>query len=153
MENKIPEKEYKNILEKMPIPCVDLVIENKGKVLVVFRNRNPDKGTWSVVGGRVCKGEKLADAAIRKAYEETGLKVKIERKIGGYETFFKDGPFEDIKTGVHTINSCFVASLIEPSEQVKVDETISDYKWISCIEKDLNSYSKKVIKDSEVFEK
>ncbi len=145
---KIPKSEYKKILDNVPICCVDLIIKNKNNVLVLLRKNEPDKGTWSIPGGRVYKGETLEKAVIRKAYEEAGLKVKIERKIGVYETMFDKGPFN---SSVHTINICFLADAI--GNNVKIDKTSQDYRWINKIEEYLNPYAKKVLIDSGVFNK
>ena len=151
MAKILSDKEYKKILDSMPICCVDLVINHKGKVLINLRNNEPDKGTWSIPGGRVYKGEKLEDAAIRKAYEETGLKVRIEKMIGVYETMFNKGPFKDLRNGVHTINICFLAKPINENIVIKLDKTSSNYKWVDKMEEDINPYAKKVIGDSKVL--
>lgn len=66
---------YQNILSVMPIPCVDLlVIDQKGRVLLVKRSNEPAKGQWWVPGGRVYVGEMRMAAAIRKLWEECGLR-------------------------------------------------------------------------------
>lgn len=51
------------------------------KVLLVLRSCEPDAGCWSVPSGRVEAGESLEDAAVREAFEETGLHITIERKV------------------------------------------------------------------------
>ncbi len=151
MNTIISEKEYKKILEHVPIACVDLVIAHKNKVLLVLRNKSPAKGNWWLVGGRVLKGESLEDAAARKALEEVGLKVSIERKIGFYDTIFEDGPFPDLKTGVHTINVCFLARCVDEEPQIKIDKTSDHFKWIDKIDSSLHSYPQKVLNDAGVF--
>ena len=42
----IPADEYKHILDIMPIPAVDLVVVHEGKVLLVKRTNEPEKGKW-----------------------------------------------------------------------------------------------------------
>ncbi len=69
MNAKIPEEEYKKILENMPICCVNLVIAHNNKVLLIRRKNEPEKNKWWIPGGRIYKNEKLKDAAIRKAKE------------------------------------------------------------------------------------
>lgn len=150
-QNRIPENEYKTIIEKMPICCVDVVVHHKNKVLLIKRNKDAAKGKWWLSGGRILKNEKMEHAAVRKTFEETGLKVKIEKKIGVYETMFKKGPFDSLKTGVHTVNVCFLATPLEKNSKIKIDETHSNFKWITKIDKNLHPYPKRVIKDSGVF--
>lgn len=156
MNLRISEEDYQKILENMPICCVDLIIQNKEKkFLLVLRKNKPAQNQWWFPGGRVYKNEKLEDAAIRKAKEETGLKTKIEKKIGVYETFFDDGPFPDLKTGVHTVNICFLASLEEDSEPLinGAHSDLSSFKWTSTIEKNLHPYIKSALKYSGIFSK
>lgn len=70
----IPDELYRQILPVMPIPCVDLlVVDTKGKILLVKRRNEPAKGLWWVPGGRVQFGELRAAAALRKLREECGL--------------------------------------------------------------------------------
>ncbi len=177
MVQKIPDNLYKKILRNMPICCVDIVIQDEKGILLVYRKNEPVKNTWWLPGGRIYKDEKIEDAVLRKAFEETGLKVQIKNKIGVYETIFDDNPFmensvdcvavhsnspdrefekksnqilcNDSSFGVHTINICFLVEA--SSHEVKLDNQSSDFKWINKIENTLPEYVKNVISDSKVF--
>ena len=50
-----------------------IAFDAEGRVLLV---RDADRG-WSVPGGRVEWGERLADACVRELREETGLEVRV----------------------------------------------------------------------------
>ena len=146
----IVEEEYKKILDRVPICCVDIIIKGHKGVLLVKRKNKPFSNTWWVPGGRVYKNEKLQDAAIRKVLEETGLNIKISNKVGVYETMSDENIFEDMKSGTHTINIVFFAELLN-NKNINLDNAHLEYKWIESIEDNFHSYIKEILKDSEVF--
>jgi len=151
---------YTQILDKMPICCIDFVLVHEGKVLLVYRTQEPAKDQWWIPGGRVFKGEKLEETVKRKAKEELGIEVEVVSKIGVYEYFSDKNPFEEIETGVHSIPVCFVVKPVSGSEEeigiienigIKLDETSSRYRWINHIEEGLDPYVKTVLRDSGIF--
>lgn len=64
-----------------PVLAVGAVVLDRSgpevSVLLVKRGRPPRKGGWSLPGGRVERGEGLADALRREMAEETGLDVRV----------------------------------------------------------------------------
>lgn len=60
-----------------PVVAVGAVILDEGRILLVERGSEPNKGAWAVPGGRVEPGETLADAVRREVTEETGLVVEV----------------------------------------------------------------------------
>jgi len=54
-----------------------IVFDPAGRVLLVERGRPPGVGLWTVPGGRVERGETLAQAVAREVREETGLHVEV----------------------------------------------------------------------------
>ena len=62
------------------------------KILLVKRATVVFKGYWALPGGRVDTGETVEQTVVREVKEETGLHVKIVRKIGEYhESGVQDG--------------------------------------------------------------
>lgn len=57
------------------------IIDSKGRLLMVQRGHDPEKGRWSLPGGKLRPGETPEQAAVREAFEETGLKVVVERAL------------------------------------------------------------------------
>ena len=81
-------RNYKRRARIYPYPpiyqTVDVVIVQSGHVLTVVRGHEPGKGLWALPGGFVNQDERLRDAAIREAIEETGIRLaegKNWRKI------------------------------------------------------------------------
>lgn len=48
-----------------------------GRVLLVMRGREPNRGLWAVPGGKVDLGESVHEAVRREVAEETGLVVEV----------------------------------------------------------------------------
>ena len=69
---------------------VGVLLIREETLLLVKRKFNPDAGYWSIPGGHLDLGERVQNAAIREALEETGFKVKIKDLAGiidGIEDF------------------------------------------------------------------
>ncbi|MFW3171901.1 NUDIX domain-containing protein [Geodermatophilus sp. CPCC 206100] len=69
-----------------PVPvvaCVGaVVLDARGRLLLVRRGHEPSRGLWSVPGGRVESGETTAAAVEREVREETGLAVRAGAELG-----------------------------------------------------------------------
>ncbi|SDO16601.1 ADP-ribose pyrophosphatase YjhB, NUDIX family [Klenkia soli] len=66
-----------------PVACVGGVVHDAtGRLLLVQRGHDPDRGAWSVPGGRVEPGEDDATAVVREVLEETGLHVVAGAEVG-----------------------------------------------------------------------
>lgn len=64
-----------------PVLGVSVAIWRDGKVLLIQRGQDPWRGAWSLPGGRVERGETLAQAAARELMEETGLVIGTPRLV------------------------------------------------------------------------
>lgn len=84
---------------------VDAVVKTEGGVVLVKRGREPYKGKWALPGGFVSYGEKVEDAAVREAREETGLNIKLIKLAGVYSD-----PKRDPRG--HAVSVCFLADAV-----------------------------------------
>jgi 8-oxo-dGTP diphosphatase len=85
---------------KNPKPTVDTIIQI-GEKIVLIKRKNPPYG-WALPGGFVDYGESLEAAAVREAYEETGLTVKLMELLYVYSD-----PNRDARQ--HNISAVFTA--------------------------------------------
>ncbi|MEJ2586316.1 MAG: NUDIX hydrolase [Deltaproteobacteria bacterium] len=74
--------EYVVYLDPKVVACS--VLELDGKVVLLKRAINPEKGKWVLPGGYVDRGEPVPHAAVREAFEECGLKIRIRGLLGVY---------------------------------------------------------------------
>jgi 8-oxo-dGTP pyrophosphatase MutT (NUDIX family) len=67
---------------RLLLPSVSVhLFDDAGRLLLV---RQRDGGVWSTPGGMIEPDERPADAAVREAWEETGLLIHPERVLGVY---------------------------------------------------------------------
>ncbi len=60
-----------------PIPAAGVVCLRGDDVLLIKRGKPPLEGQWSLPGGRIERGERAADAALRELWEETGVRAEL----------------------------------------------------------------------------
>lgn len=128
----IPVDQYKQIVEVLPILCVDIIVTNTcGEYLLVKRANEPLKGQWWVIGGRVYKGETLEQAAIRKVKEEVSLDLDRVNAIGYYEdVFFKNSL--GVADGLQTVSIVF-RGIVDGRQAVKLDSQSTDWKYSKAL--------------------
>jgi ADP-ribose pyrophosphatase len=73
-----------------PYVGVGVIVFRDQEVLLIKRNKEPNKGHWSIPGGRQIIGETVADAAKRELLEETGVKVDQLLLVDVVDTIIPD---------------------------------------------------------------
>ena len=73
-----------------PYVGVGVFVFREQEVLLIKRNKEPNKGQWSIPGGKQVIGETAADAAKRELLEETGVKVDQLLLIDVVDTIIPD---------------------------------------------------------------
>ena len=58
-----------------------VVVDQAGRILL---HRRDDNELWSIPGGGMEVGERIADTVVREVREETGLEVEPEAIVGIY---------------------------------------------------------------------
>jgi 8-oxo-dGTP diphosphatase len=68
------------------VQCAGAVVhDDAGRLLLVRRANEPSRGLWCEPSGRCEPGEDAARAAVREAFEETGLVVRVDRALGSVQ--------------------------------------------------------------------
>ncbi|HHM06272.1 MAG TPA: NUDIX hydrolase [Gammaproteobacteria bacterium] len=89
---------------RTPLLAADIIIElgdRPGRPIVLIERKYPPLG-WALPGGFVDLGERLEQAAVREAWEETRLKVRLKALLGCYSD-----PARDPRG--HTVSAVYVA--------------------------------------------
>lgn len=73
-----------------PLVGVGAIIIQGNQVALVKRGHAPLQGKWSIPGGVLEIGETLRKAAIREAFEETGLSIEPGELLGVFERVLPD---------------------------------------------------------------
>lgn len=73
-----------------PVPAVGILIEMDGGIVLIRRNNPPHQGRWALPSGYIESDESAEDAAVREAFEETGLHVELIELAG--VNSFPEGP-------------------------------------------------------------
>ena len=75
---------------EVPLVGVGSIIIEGDRVLLVKRAHPPIQGQWSIPGGVLEVGERVREAAVREAHEETGLIVEPSELLGVYDRILRD---------------------------------------------------------------
>lgn len=135
----LPEKDYKKVLDTMPVVCVDgLIINSQNQYLLVKRNNEPLKGEFWLPGGRLHKNELLETSIKRKIFEELGTEVSIVKFLGYFEEFF-DVTEQKTKGGFHAISFVFLLKLL--SDKISLDNQASEWRWFDELPIKFKSYN------------
>ena len=101
------------------------VVDKEGKILLIFR-----KGRWDIPKGKMEKGEKKRECAEREVEEETGVKVRIEKKINAtWHTYVNKKKYVLKKTHWYVMK-CVDDTNMGP----QVEEDIDEVRWMNLSE-------------------
>lgn len=98
-----------------------VITDAAGRVLLVLRGGEPEKGYWSVPGGSAEPGETPAQTARREAWEATGLHVEIGQELWMVEVPTGDGRMFEI----HDFAATVTAGTLAPGDDA------DDARWFT----------------------
>ena len=103
-----------------PVLGVGAVVVDHDRLLLVRRARGWAEGEWSVPGGKVERGEALAEAVTRELREETGLDGVCGPLLGWAEI---------VEPEAHFVILDFEVTLVTDAEPVAGDDA-SEVRWV-----------------------
>ncbi len=104
-----------------PEMCVGAVVLDDDRLLMIRRGRAPGIGLWSLPGGRVERGETLAEAVVRELAEETGLECVCGPLIGWVERISDDH---------HFVILDFEATAFDDTAEPRAGDDAAEAAWI-----------------------
>jgi len=107
---------------QMVFMVAGVIIQRDGKYLLVQEGKGTAYKLWNFPAGKVDVGESIEEAALREAFEETGYKVELIKKISVHQ-----------KSVNEPVKHMFEAKIIGGELKTRKGE-ILDAKWFSSEE-------------------
>jgi 8-oxo-dGTP diphosphatase len=116
----LPGREY----PAHPLVGVGGFVHKGGKVLLIKRKFDPNRGKWSLPGGLLELGEDPEEAAKREVREETGLEVAVEGLFQVANEVIRD------EMGRVRYHFVLVDYLMRPlGEKITLNEESEEFGW------------------------
>ncbi len=110
--------------QEEPLPAIGVgavVVDRKGRILLIKRGTAPANGFWSIPGGKQEAGETLIQTCRREVEEETGLQVDVKNIIAVVERRLE---------GFHYVIIDFLAECCETSKDPVAQSDVSEACWV-----------------------
>jgi colanic acid biosynthesis protein WcaH len=137
-DERIPTETFATCLDNMPQPCVDLIVEYEGGILLTRRQNEPAKGEWFWPGSRLYKGERLDDAVGRVAEEELGFTDVETDRLGVSQHFWDTSSIDGVDSR-HTIPIVYRV-VPEDGAEIALDDQHDAYRVVTEPPRDANQY-------------
>lgn len=104
------------------VGCGAFILNEKEEVLLQQRNKAPERGYWSIPGGKVEMFETLEQAIKREVEEETGTKIDIIELLGACNHIV-------LSEKVHWVSPAFLCKIVNGEPKIMEPEKHIDMKW------------------------
>lgn len=111
------EADFRHAIASVPLVAVDLLLVRDGHLLLGRRRDEPARDTWFVPGGRIRRGEAIADALQRVWWAEIigDMPAASPQLVGAYEHFY-DCAFDGSESATHYVVLAYRFDLLEKVE-------------------------------------
>ncbi len=108
----------------LKVSCVAVIFDEARERILLTKREDNDQ--WCLPGGGMDAGESAAETCIREVWEETGLRVKVERLVGIYTspdriTIYADG------NKLQYVSMFFESKIISGKHGLRDETTDVDY--------------------------
>ena len=121
-----PKENNERWYPKAPIAGVGGIIRKDGKVLLVKRGKEPNRGKWTVPGGVVELGETLRQALKREVREECSIDIEVESVVDTLDAISRDG---DGRVHYHFVIIDFIARHV--SGEIRAGSDAAECRWVA----------------------
>ena len=101
---------------------VGAIVIDAGRVLLLRRKKEPERGRWGIQGGTVEFGEIIEEAAKRELKEELGIEAEIVTLLGVTDHIVPE-------EGVHWVSPVFLARITSGTPRNAEIEKHSEMRW------------------------
>ncbi|WP_085829344.1 NUDIX domain-containing protein [Clostridium massiliodielmoense] len=101
-----------------------VIINEKNQILLLLRNKEPEKGCWSIPGGKVEMFETLEDAIKREIKEEVNLDIEIVKLLTVTNHII-------VKENTHWVAPTFLVKIINGQVKNVEPQKHRDLRWFS----------------------
>jgi 8-oxo-dGTP diphosphatase len=114
------------LFPRAPITGVGAIVCKDGKVLLVKRGKEPNRGKWTVPGGVVELGESLHEALKREVREECSIDIEVEKVLDTFDAITRD---DDGRVRYHFIIIDFLAKYA--GGEIEAGSDAEECRWVS----------------------
>ncbi len=102
-----------------------VIVDERGRMVVLVRGKEPGKGKWDLPGGFVDPGETVEDALRREVREEIGLEVTVLRYLGSWPNVY-----EYMGVRYRTVDMGFVCEAAQVSQAKTREAEIAEVLFL-----------------------
>lgn len=106
------------------VGCGAFILNEKGELLLQQRNKSPEKGFWSIPGGKLEMFETFNDAVKRETKEELGVDIEVGDCLGICDHII---PAEE----KHWVSPSYLCKIISGEPRIMEPQKHLDLKWYS----------------------
>ena len=106
------------------VGCGAFILNNSNEVLLQQRNKEPEKGYWSIPGGKLEWMETFEEAVKREIKEECDIDIKVLRLLGICDHIVKS-------ENQHWVSPSFLCKIEKGEPKIMELNKHLDMKWFS----------------------